>query len=194
MTPFFSIITPTIQRESLVRCCDSVDSQSFRNWEHIVAIDAPLLNLPLLSKCDNSAGKRLWLTLGAHYSNWGNTPRHKAWNFCGGTYLLYLDCDNYLANPDALAEIASYLIAAEYPSWALFPIHRHGSIFLLDPPGLCRTDTANIVVKREIGQWPDIPEREADGYFTEHLLAHHPYRSFPRCQPIITMEKSSGGV
>jgi hypothetical protein len=81
------------------------------------------------------------------------------------------------------------------PDWAIFPIHRHGSYFFNDPPGLCMTDTLNVVVKREIGRWPDIQAREADGHFVEALKASHPnYASFPHFRPIGVMEYSSNGI
>lgn len=124
---------------------------------------------------------------------WGNYQRHSAWEYACGDYIIHLDDDNYLAHPNALRDIAACLDAAGDAAWALFPIMRHGSRFLLTPPGMCMTDSANMVIKREFARWPDTPVREADGMLAERLKAEHPYVIFPDCAPIIVMEKSSDG-
>jgi glycosyltransferase involved in cell wall biosynthesis len=193
MTPFFSIITPSLQRESLVRCCDSITSQiAAPLWEHIVIIDNAIVDADIIAKCLHS--NRLFLSCGTRHNNFGNTCRHAAWERATGTYCLYVDDDNYLAHPDVLADIGAAVLGASFPDWAIFPIHRHGSIFFYNPPGLCFTDTLNIVVKREIGRWPDIAAREADGHFVEKLKTLHPnYVAFPDVRPIGVMEYSSNG-
>jgi hypothetical protein len=117
-----------------------------------------------------------------------------AWDKATGDYLLYLDDDNMMAHPTALREIHDALVRESLPDWALFPIHRHGSKFLLLPPGLCMTDTANIVVKRGIGRWPNIEAREADGHMVEQFKANYAYSAFPNLTPIVVMERSSNGV
>lgn len=166
----FSIITPTLNRPSLERCKLSVKLQHFTDWEHIIEVD------------ENHSGL------------WGNPQRVAAWEKATGDYVLYLDDDNYLAHPSALQDIHDALESERWPDWALFPIHRHGSWFMLLPPGMCMTDTANMIIKREIGRWPDIEAREADGVLAERLNANYAYSAFPKVKPIIVMEKSSNGV
>ena len=48
--PFFSIITPTLQRESLVDLCKSIDAQTFTEWEHIIIADSDVLNEDLAGR------------------------------------------------------------------------------------------------------------------------------------------------
>lgn len=124
------------------------------------------------------------------HMNYGNTCRHNARSLTQGSYLLYLDDDNWLADERVLEDVAYALI--DSPQWAIFPILRHGSIFFNDPPGLCQTDTANVVVRREIGQWPDIPDYTADGHWVESLKKY-PYDAYPDFRPIIVMPKSNEG-
>lgn len=194
MKPFFSIITPTLQRESLNRCCASVDAQSFGQWEHIVIADAAQEDYRVWDWWKIRDDKRLIMRSPRATRQWGNLQRHLAWEWAAGDYLIYLDDDNVMFHPGALQEIHDALEEYSFPEWAIFPIHRHGSPFLLIPPGMCRTDSANIVVKREIGRWPNIEVREADGVLAEHLNANYPHAELPGCQPIILMEKSSNGV
>lgn len=165
----FSILTPTLNRPSLEACIESVKSQTFKDWEHIIEVDEPRIN------------------------NFGNTPRHRAWTRATGDYVLYLDDDNFLAHPRALSDVDCFLMSCNDPDWAIFPILRHGHRFFNDPPGLCRTDTANMVIKREIGQWPDGPEYTMDGIFCEQLKKKYAYAAFPLCTPIVVMPASSEG-
>ncbi len=190
--PKFSIITPSLQRQSLVQCCDSVNSQILTDgWEHIVMVDCEEANYNLWDKIEHFERKILWCV--EPHKNFGNTCRHNAWEFAMGTYVIYLDDDNHLAHPRALESIASALESAGSPSVAIFPILRHGRRFFNDPPGLCQTDTANFVLRREIAQWPDGPEYTMDGIFIERLRDQYGYVSFPDVDPIVVVPVSSEG-
>ena len=192
MKPFFSVITPSLQRQSLIKCCQSVTTQSYDSWEQIVQIDCTEINKEIFAQIDHS---QRWVYLcGERHGHYGNHCRHIAWEKTTGEYLVMLDDDNFLAHKDTLRDIAKRLEAAQYPDFAIFPIHRHGSIFFNDPPGLCQTDTANVVVKRDIGRWPDIEAREADGHWVDALKAKYKYAAFPNVRPIIIMEYSSNGI
>ena len=190
----FSIITPTIQRLSLIKCCESVDSQTFSNWEHIIFVDCEEFDRPIIEKIEESP-KRVIYKCPIPHRNFGNTCRHNAWKMSNKDYCLYLDCDNFLAHPDVLAQIASSIDSNIFftPQWAIFPILRHGHRFFNDPPGLCKTDTANMVIRRNIAQWPDGPEYTMDGIFCERLANDYPYAAFPGIRPIVVMEKSNLG-
>lgn len=183
----FSIITPSLNREFLKKCCESVDSQTYDSWEHLIAFDGIPSN-----RIYQTHDKRKYLSF-RQTRQWGNYQRHSAWKYASGDYILHLDDDDSLFHKDALKDMAERLELANNPAWSIFPIHRHGSIFLMDPPGMCRTDTANLVIRREFSQWPNTEAREADGMLTERLLAEHPYMSFPNCKPIVLKEHSSDG-
>lgn len=184
----FSIITPSLNRESLKQCCESVDAQSFKDFEHILAFDGMPSYLPSHTYSNR---KRYCFR---QTNQWGNFQRHSAWKYATGEYIWYVDDDNTVAHPDALKDIASRLELAGNPAWGIFPINRHGSIFLHDPPGMCMTDTMNMIIKREFAQWPNTNVREADGLLADKLKAEHPYVAFPNCTAIGIMERSSNGV
>jgi glycosyltransferase involved in cell wall biosynthesis len=200
MRPFFSIITPTIQRESLVRCCHSLDVQTCRDFEHIVVVDDTSFNWNIVYDCISPPTSPIhqFTICGIKHQNYGNSCRHAAWEMANGHWLIYLDDDNYLADEMILRDMRqaiewNVVMSSSEMRWFLFPILRHGHRFFSDPPGLCHTDTANFVVKREIGRWPDGPEYTMDGIFVEQLKAKYPYKSFPDFRPIVVMEKSGEG-
>lgn len=188
--PFFSIVTPSIQRESLARCCSSVDSQD-TEWEQIVMVDSQPANYELLDRISH-AGRRVFHCPSPHH-NYGNTCRHEAWQYATGDYILHLDDDNLLADQHVLRDIATAIEDAGFPEIAVFPIERHGQWFYSVPPRLCHTDTANLVVKREIARWPDIPDYTADGIWAERLVVDHGYTGFQYFRPIVVMPFSSEG-
>jgi glycosyltransferase involved in cell wall biosynthesis len=193
INPFWSVVTPTLQRESLIRCCDSIDSQSCRDTiEHIVMVDCAIRDEPLLEKIAHP--QRRIMQCGP-YRNFGNTPRHLAWQFATGTMIHYGDDDNYYADPNILEDMMNALISADMPDWACFPILRFGHVFFSEDPRCCHADTMNIVVKREIGRWPDRPEYTLDGIWIDTLRAHHDYifKAFGSFRPIGIMDRQGKG-
>lgn len=189
-----TLITPSLQRESLVRCCQSIDSQVYSSWQHVIALDCALedVNADLLSRIQHP--QRIIFCCGQKFGNYGNHARWVAWEKATGDYLAMADDDNMLYSDHALTDIAASLESANLPDFAIFPIHRHGRWFFNDPPGMCMTDSANVVVKREIGRWPDIASREADGVLVEELKKNYSYAAFPNVDPIVLMEHSSNGL
>lgn len=191
MIPKFSIITPTLNRDSLVRCCERIDQQTIRDQiQHIVTVDCEDWNLLLMAKIAHP--QRSIFKCSHPHRNFGNTCRHEAWKYAVGEFVWYIDDDNFLADNDVAKDIADVLSCGK-PDWAIFPILRHGQVFFNDPPGLCKTDTANMVIKREIAQWPNRDEYTLDGIFCEELVSQYPYRSFPEFRPIAVVPYSLGG-
>ena len=190
MTPFFSVITPTLMRHSLIRCCRSIDTQTFANFQHIVQVDCAEYDMAIITAIEDDERRVIYKCPTPH-KNFGNTCRHNAWNHATGRFCLYVDDDNFLNGPRALEELSAVLEDVEY--WAIVPIIRHGQRFFYDPPGNCFVDSANMVIRREYAQWPDGPEYTMDGLFCEQLKANYPYTAFPDLQPLIIMETSNEG-
>ena len=191
MNPLISIITPTVERESLVECCESVNAQSFTSWEHIVYVDKETVNQSLMDRIAHP--QRYIFCCGKSYRNGGNTPRHLAWKEATADFVYYLDCDNTLASPHTLQQIAKQLEKCPDAQWTLWPIFRHGSVFFFDPPAPCFFDTGNAVVRREIAQWPDIHDYASDAVWLQGLKKY-PYKAFPDALPIMIMETTSFGA
>lgn len=195
MTPFITIITPTVFRDSLIKCCDSIDEQTYTNWQHVIMNDSGLNNreMRIHIKRNDELGKRWIHDCDRPHRNGGNTCRHNAWDGAMGKWIFHCDDDNFLASPTVLEEIAAALEGIE-EKWALFPIHRHGSIFYFDPPKPCYFDTGNAMVRREIAQWPNINDYCSDAVWLVDTLLKHPYKAFPNANPIMVMPGTSFGA
>lgn len=181
-----------MERESLIHCCASVDAQKFQDLEHIVMADVESPNHEMMYPLQSP--KRMLKYCGARHNNYGNTCRRNAWLFATGEWIWHLDDDNFIAETTTLTDMAAEL--SQLPQevkFAIFPIWRYGSWFFRVPPGLCQTDTMNVVVRREVGRWPDGPEYTMDGIWVEALKAKYPYAAFPNFAPIGVMPKSSLG-
>jgi glycosyltransferase involved in cell wall biosynthesis len=188
----YTIITPTICRKSLLRLCVSIDSQTESNWEHLVVIDMPRESLTrdqrefIASIPPNE--NRSYSYCNKRHNNYGHTCRHQAWENAKGDYILYIDDDDYLADNGVLRDLDFVT-----EPWAVFPVSRHGRLFLGLPPGTCRTGTGMFIHKRDIGRWPDSDSYEADGSFVESLREKYPYEVVDT-RPMVVQPKSSAGV
>lgn len=138
--------------------------------------------------------RRYLISNGLRHNDYGNTPRWAAWRFAAGNYICWLDDDNWLADKFSLERLADALFRANFPDVAFIPMLRMGQVFMPPTPPIVGTvDTANIVVKREIGRWPLDGGYEADGKFAAHLAANHKCAYLPHLPPTIVMEKSNHG-
>lgn len=174
----YTIITPTVQRESLLKTCESVTNQTCTEWQHIVMVDCEV-GLPILSAITHP--QRLIVKCPKAHHNGGNTCRHTAWELAQGEYVYYLDDDNFLADERVLEDLKIVTTP-----WSLFPILRHGFRFFYDPPQPCYVDTGNVIARRDIGRWPDIEAYCSDGVWVEGLK-QYPYQAFPDFRPIMVM-------
>lgn len=181
MTPFFTIITPTLQRDSLVATCKGIAEQSFDNWQHLVMVDCAEFNFDITSQILHP--KRRIMKCEKPHVDGGNTCRHNAWNYARGEWIIYLDDDNILSDSNILRDIAEVLPHDQ--QWAIFPIDRLGLRFYTDPPKSCHIDTLNIVLRREIAQWPQTDAYGSDGVMVDDLMERGiPYAAFPAFRPI----------
>ena len=188
----FTIITPSVMRQSLLDCCKSVDEQTLvGEWQHIIYIDTLAIDDDLLFKIAHP--NRLIIQCDKPYRNGGNTPRHLAWKLATGDWVHHCDDDNALASPRTLQQIAKQLDKLEDEQWTLWPIFRHGHMFFFDPPEPCYFDTGNAVCRREIARWPDIQDYASDAVWLQGLKKY-PYKAFPDALPIMVMETTSFGA
>lgn len=186
----FSIITPTLLRESLVKTCEMIDAQTYKEWQHIIMIDCEDGNEDLLKR--TSHPQREFIKCPAPHANGGNSCRHNAWELARGEYIYYNDDDNTLADKNVLRDISKSLESAGNPPWALFPINRLGWRFYSDPPRSCHVDTMNVVLRRDYAQWPDTTAYGSDGVLVDSLMERQiPYAAFPEFREIGIIPKLS---
>ena len=185
-------MTPTVCRQSLLRLCRSIDSQTQSDWEHLVVFDIPGDRLTKDQRqvvtCIPSKQNRSYFYCDRKHNNYGHTCRHQIWEHAKGDYILYLDDDDYFADRDALKELDSVT-----EPWAVFPVLRHGKVFFNLPPGVSKTGTGMFIHKREIGRWPDSELYDADGSFVEELKQKYKYQVVGS-RPVVVQPKTSFGI
>jgi len=154
-------------------------------WEHIIVVDCENRN-DLIDRIAHP--QRTVLRCERPHNNYGHTCPHNAHSAAQGDCLYYLDDDNYLSGDRVLEDLAQVT-----GPWAIFPILRHGRRFFSNPPGRCLTDAGNMMVKRELGPWPNLPDYDADGIFAVQLLSQHPCQALPKMRPLMVMPASNLG-
>jgi glycosyltransferase involved in cell wall biosynthesis len=162
-----------------------VESQTSKDWEHIVIVDGVKGEVP-------SHSQRHVIRCDHRHDNYGNTCRHNAWRTATGDYVYYLDDDNFLAHPRALESLT---VVTE--DFAIFPILRYGSRFYNDPPRINHTDTGNLLVRVPLAQWPNRPDGSrdgtVDGQFAEALAKKYKCQALPGLRPVLVLPESNGG-
>jgi len=188
----YTIITPTICRSFLPRLCESIDAQTSRDWEHIIAVDIPensmtreqrklVASIPVREN-------RIFVYCDRKHRNFGNTCRHNAWAHANGEYIFYVDDDDYLSDNSVLSALDSVT-----ELWAVFPLLRHGQRFFALPPKICNIGGGMFMHKKELGRWPDCQAYEADGIFVEELAQKYPYQVLDE-KPLVIQPQSSFGL
>ena len=191
MTPYFSIITPTLQRDSLVDTCKSIVSQAFARWEMLIQVDDDVIREDLFAKINPM--RQIWVEpCGVHHNDGGNTCRREALKRATGEYVWFVDDDNTVADDRVLEDMAKALEDAGKPPWALFPVTRLGHRFYDDPPRSCHVDTMNFVLRKDIAYWPDTNAYGSDGILVDDVMSRKiPYAAFPNFRPIGIIPKIS---
>ena len=195
----FSIVTPTVMRQTLLRTCRSVNEQRDARWQHLVMVDKPE-NAQTAAEQEMLRGlahpqREIRFCSPAH-ADCGNSCRADAWALARGDYLLYLDDDDYLL-PDAI-EVLQAGIQAQVarPVWGVFPIERFGERFLELPPARGRTCSTQFFHQPVAGgselRFP-LAGYDADGVFVDSLAARFPYVCIDPGRPLAVVDQSNGG-
>lgn len=189
--PFLGIVTPTLQRRSLIDLCRSIEQQSYASWWHLVVIDCPDFDDDLLDQIRHP--QRAFIKCEKPHKNGGNTCRAGAIPLLRCQWVYGADDDNLIADGDAFQRMRDCLAPLPLETkWALFPIFRLGHRFYTDPPRSCHVDTMNFVVRKDTAYWPDTDAYGTDGIVVDDLMARGvPYAAFPDVLPIGIIPKIS---
>jgi len=193
----FTIITPTVVRETLLRTCRSVDEQQYANWQHVVMVDRPEELVTedqrgLLARVSHSQREVRFCP--QPHRDCGNSCRRDAIDHARGDYVLYIDDDDYYL-PWALEEIQRGIAAlSPAPVWGVFPILRFGQLFFRIPPGHSSTCNNQFFHQpRAGGQELRYPNAGycADGEFVEWLRRDFPYACLNPGRPLAVVDQSN---
>lgn len=171
-----TIITATICRQDLIRCMDTIDSQTYGNWEHIIVVDGEDKYNDDIFK-NRLSSKRKLIVLSEGFNNVGNTPRHVASYSATGDYIMYMDEDDCYYTNEAFEQIVKGIHQKSengiLPDWGIFKALRFGGEFFNFPPGHSMTTNNQFFHKPKIkDKWIRYTTRNsycADGELIEDL-------------------------
>jgi glycosyltransferase involved in cell wall biosynthesis len=98
----FTIITPTIKRDPKIiqRCIDSVNGQSFEDWEHIIISDCPQEDhvIELINNNKFSEKRKYLFNDSGYDKTWGAIPRNMGIYNADpkSKFIIFLDDDNII--------------------------------------------------------------------------------------------------
>jgi glycosyltransferase involved in cell wall biosynthesis len=117
MNPFFSVVVPVYNRESLItRCIDSIFNQDFENWELVIVDDGSTDETRnVILSYDDERIRYIYKENGG-----ASSARNVALDNSNGTYIAFLDSDDEY-KPDHLSAILNFLKTIIFQS-ALFAL------------------------------------------------------------------------
>ena len=142
--PKFTIITPTLLRDSLIKTCKSIENQKYKNWEHIVVVDLPKEKVSNWRIQSIAHPQRKIILLQNNCNDFGNTPRLIAYNYVTGDLVMYLDDDDYYIHKnEPFQTLVNYFNNhfkdKPLPNLGIFPARRLEQRFFNFPPQVNRT-------------------------------------------------------
>lgn len=187
----YSILTPTLVRDTLKRLCDSIDSQTCTDYEHIVIIDCPITphKKEILDSIAPNPRRRFVSCTTPHVKDFGNCARRQGFDLATGEYMLQIDDDDYYAD----AEVFETLKRVTKP-WAAFPVLAFGKRCHRKPPALGLTGSAMFMYRRDTGlKFPDNASYSADGQLVEALKAKFEYETLDDVRELAIYQKANHG-
>ena len=184
----YTIITPSLARPSLVKLCVSIDNQSNKYWEHIVALDAmPATEAQAAAIRAVMHPQRRILVRPGYEGHGGNHHRHALHELAQGDYILYWDDDNYVID-DLVLEALEVVTKP----WAIYPLLFQCKDYYLQFPlrvGGC--DGNQIMVRRDSVPYPDLPGYDTDGVYIKQLEASYPDYDIINARPLVVYPRAS---
>jgi glycosyltransferase involved in cell wall biosynthesis len=89
----FSIITPTIGRDTLLKTCETIDQQTCPDWEHLVIFDGPEQEVEVFKKIEHPQRKIIFS--GHNFRDFGHTLKFLAYDLTKYDHIMYIDDDDY---------------------------------------------------------------------------------------------------
>lgn len=158
----FSIITPYLPpRTTLARCIESIDNQTYTNWEHIVMIDDPAVTI-------GSTDNRKFITCDTNHGYVGHFCRNLAWEHASGDVIMYLDDDDYYLD-NCLEKVNNALTLSIGFKWGYFALMRKGERFFHYPPEYGKIGTSQLFHRRDYARWLASTSYAADWEFARDL-------------------------
>ena len=198
--PLVSIITPTYNQSRMdlfYRMFRTVQTQTYRNWEHIVCSDGPEESNVKTIIAQLGDVRRTYCATGQHFGGYGAAVRQFVMDWhAKGKYYVFLDDDNILM-PDYLEKMVGALESStQGEKFAICKILHFGPLrqdvgvapmYLRGEPKLCFIDTLQIIIEAEAMKqvgWVNKEHYCADGYTYEELGRRFKYARIDECLAI----------
>ena len=189
----YSIITPTLCRPTLKRLCDSIDSQSSSDWEHIIVTDCEMTlekQAVITSLPKNERRIVRACSVKNHPKDFGNTARREAFDAARGEYICQIDDDDYYSDSEVFKTLECVTEV-----WAIYPVLARGTRCHRNPPGIGQTGSAMFLYRRDTGiKFPDNDHYSADGEVVEELKKKYKYQSLDRERELVIYPWANHGM
>jgi len=187
----YSLITPTLIRDTLPRLCASIDIQTNTDWEHIVVIDCPLTphKQEILNSIPANLRRKFIRCTTEHVRDFGNAARRQAFDIAQGDYILDIDDDDYYADDGVFKTLECVT-----KTWAVFPVLAYGNRCHPPKPALGLTGSAMFMYRRDTGlKFPDNASYSADGQLVEELKKLYEYESLDDARELVIYPQGNRG-
>jgi len=187
----YSLITPTLVRDTLPRLCTSIDTQTNKDWEHIVVVDCPLTShkQSILDLITPNPHRRFVTCTTKHDKDFGNAARRQAFDIALGDYILDIDDDDFYADTEVFDTLTCVT-----KTWAVFPVLAYGKRCHPPKPGLGLTGSAMFMYRRDTGmKFPDNVSYSADGELVEELKKKYEYQQLDDCRELVIYQQGNRG-
>ena len=185
----FTIITPTIGRDSLINTCETIDAQTWKEWVHLVVYDGTEIDLPVFHKIRNNHQRKI-LFSGVNINDYGHSLRFLAWDEVRSPYMMYLDDDDYY-DPECLEIIAKMMDKSK--DFIFFPVMWHGNPCMFEPPRCGYTVSCQYVHKKIGADGKPIRFRPGgfgnDGHWLDDMLKTHSYQVITPFKPLVYVDE-----
>ena len=125
----FSIITPTIGRDTLLKTCETIDNQTCHDWEHLVIFDGPEQDVEVFKKIEHP--QRRIIFSGHNFGDYGHSLRFFSYDLAKYDRMMYIDDDDYY-HPECLGTVQRVMDSEV--EFIFFPALRYGQFFMELPP------------------------------------------------------------
>ena len=192
------IVTPSIGRENLIRTCNSIHKQKYKNWNHIILFDdisdSKIKSILRKIPYKPIIKKGVW-------KNYGNGQRYEAWNMVDDNSIItYIDDDDYYKNNSAFDIIVNKFNSNKNLEVIFWAGIRYGKYFNNKPPAKKKTmsnqfahykyDKNNKPI-RWLNHKKFNKHYSIDGLFINKLVKNYKYDYINI--PLVVVEKSNFG-
>jgi len=192
------VITPSLCRDKLIKTCNSIYKQKYKNWEHIILFDN-VENFKINKFLKNCPYKPRIVK--GKWNNYGNGQRYDAWNLVKkNSIITYIDDDDFYIDENVFNKINDKFSYNPNICVIFWQGMRFGNLFNNKPPQKNSTMSNQFAhlkfdnLKNPI-RWEKCQKNNnksgRDGDFINRLVQTYNYKYID--EPLVVVEKASKG-